>query len=66
MGCRLWGHRESDTTEVTWHSVAYVYIYVCIYIYMRIIINEFKRKRWKERVLLFGVSIIKIDTDVLK
>jgi len=21
-GCRLWGHTESDTTEVTWHSIA--------------------------------------------
>ena len=22
-GCRLWGHTESDTTEVTQHSIAY-------------------------------------------
>ena len=22
VGCRLWGHTESDTTEVTWHSIA--------------------------------------------
>jgi len=22
VGCRLWGRRESDTTEATWHSIA--------------------------------------------
>ena len=21
VGCRLWGRTESDTTEVTWHSI---------------------------------------------
>ena len=24
MGCRLWGRTESDTTEVTWHSISTV------------------------------------------
>ena len=23
VGCRLWGHTEADTTEVTQHSIAY-------------------------------------------
>ena len=28
VGCRLWGHTESDTTEVTWQQQQQHYIYV--------------------------------------
>ena len=27
VGCRLWGHTESDTTEVTWQQCSIVYMY---------------------------------------
>ena len=27
-GCRLWGHTESDTTEVTWQQQIHVYVWL--------------------------------------
>ena len=41
MGCPLWGRTESDTTEVTWHSISTV-------------LKEKKKKNYSSMMLLFS------------
>ena len=30
VGCRLWGHTESDTTEVTLAAAAFIILKICL------------------------------------
>ena len=49
MGCRLWGRTESDTTEVTWHSISTV-------------LKEKKKKNYSSMMLLFSkLTFLKLE-----
>ena len=42
VGCRLWGHTESDTTEVTWQLAAVTFGTMCLPTFHRILLFYFK------------------------
>ena len=48
MGCRLWGHTESDTTEVTWQRQCIIYsvLYLANFITRCYIISSLFSQQW--------------------